>query len=114
MSHVRARAAVGAALALILVPLAAGPAAAHGERHEGAHEFPAKDPTAAALSDSITRLQPRVDQARTAVNAASSKAKSAKDSAGAATTLSIVALVVAVVLGLLAILLSRRGRRRTV
>src|SRR5205814_2089463 len=48
-------------------------------------QFPAKDPTTAQLADSITRIQPRVDQATTAANAASTKAKSSKDDAGTAT-----------------------------
>ena len=75
-------------------------------------QFPAKDPTSAQLADSVSRLQPRVDQAAAAVRTSSSDAKSAKDSADTATTLSIVAIAVAVVLGVVAIVVGRRGRSR--
>jgi hypothetical protein len=69
-------------------------------------EFPARQPSAADLSNSISRLGPRVDAAKSA-------ASSAHDKASTATTLSIIALVVAVVLGgaSLAVAFTARHRR---
>ncbi|HEX3539374.1 MAG TPA: hypothetical protein VHT75_02915 [Acidimicrobiales bacterium] len=67
-------------------------------------EFPAAVPTGAALSTSISRLTPRVDNAVTVGG-------SARDRAGSATTLAVVALVVGGVLGVAGIAVGLTARR---
>jgi hypothetical protein len=69
-------------------------------------EFPAKPPSAAAVSANLDRLNPRVD-------AATTRAASAKKNADSAKTLAIVALAVGVVLGLAGLAAGLAARRRT-
>lgn len=68
-------------------------------------EFPQPVPTGGALSASISRLGPRVDNAL-------SVGQSARDKAGSANTLAVVALIVGGVLGLAGVVVGLGARRR--